>query len=411
MGDRVTGSRAFRRLGLAHLEDQDRWLSKTDDPDFAYGFIGCGMMGLEHMRNTQLVGRARVGGIFDPAEKSTAYALQAVSKHQRGAQPKVYRSLAEACADPDTDALIIATPNFTHLDVMRVATQYDKAIFLEKPIATTVADAYEVCRLAASHSNIVRVGLQYRHKAIYAEAIDEVFQRRSVGQVHNINMLEHRFPFLDKVGQWNKFNANTGGTLVEKCCHYFDLINLFAGGAPQQVFASGSQAVNFQNFAYENKKADGIDQAQVIINYDNAVIGAFSLCMFVPGSREELTICGDVGRLHAHEQAQLGQENQNHLEVWVGENGASRVVNPSYPSYIASAGHHGSTFFEHVGFIDDLERGNPANVASDKLVPTLSDAFWSIVVGAAAQTSIEQKAVIDVADVLPDNFDLAVFNG
>lgn len=390
-------SRVFsHRPMLPYLEECDRYLTGAREPQFRFGFIGCGMMGLEHMRNAQLLGRGSVAGLFDPAQKSISHALQVLE--QSGAQPRVYSTLEEACADPETDALIIATPNFTHLDVMRVAVRYDKAIFLEKPIATTVADAFEVCRLAANHSKPVRLGLQYRYKAIYAEAISEVFQRGSVGRVHSVNMLEHRFPFLDKVGQWNKFNVYTGGVLVEKCCHYFDLMNLFAGGRPEQVFAIGSQAVNFQNFAYANKKADGLDQAQVSVRYDNGVVGSFSLSMFVPGTREELIVCGDAGRLQVSEQALLGEQHKNHLEVWSGENGASRTSVPTYPSYIERAGHQGSTFFEHVEFAEDLSRGACQG-------PSLADGFWSVVVGAAAQASIEQGAAVAVADLLPDAFD------
>ncbi|MCB1686382.1 MAG: Gfo/Idh/MocA family oxidoreductase, partial [Pseudomonadales bacterium] len=276
-----------------------------------------------------------------------------------------------------------------------------KAIYLEKPVATTPEDASAVCRLAACHSNVFRVGLQYRYKAIYAEAIAEVFERGVLGKVHNVSMLEHRFPFLDKVGQWNKFNEYTGGTLIEKCCHYFDLLNLFAGGRPTQVFASGGQAVNFKTFNYKNHPADGLDHAQLVISYDNAVVGGLSLCMFVPGSREELVVCGERGRLQASEQSRLGEANENSLELWLGEEGVSRISTPAYPRYIDRAGHQGSTFFAHAAFIDDLQRGS-----SDG--PSPADAFWSIMVGAAAQASIDERAAIDVASLLPEDFDPAV---
>ncbi len=404
MDKRVTGSRVFRQSrAFGYLEAKDRFLTGPPEPQLRYGFIGCGMMGLEHMRNARLVGEVGVAGIFDPSDTSIRHALSFLSRPSGGGspdspQPTVYGSLEEACADPETDALIIATPNYTHLDVMRVASRYDKAIFLEKPVATSVADAYEVCRLAAAHSKPVRLGLQYRYKAIYAEALAEVFEREAVGRVHSINMLEHRIPFLDKVGQWNKFNEFTGGALVEKCCHYFDLINQFAGGRPEQVFAIGSQAVNFREFSYDNKRADGLDQAQVSISYDNGVIGAFSLCMFVPGAREELVVCGDAGRLQASEQALLGEESRNQLEIWSGENGASRSSTPGYPSYIAKAGHHGSTFFEHVALAEQLKGGSAEG-------PTLADGFWSVAVGAAAQRSIEARSAVEVAEVLPEGFD------
>ena len=399
----VAQSRLFRRGdAFGYLEEKDRYLAASNQPTLNFAFIGCGMMGQEHIRNTQLLGRAKVAGVFDPAAGSVRAALSLVGAQPTDAPPPTtYSSMEEACSDPEIDALIIATPNYTHLEVMRVAARYGKAIFLEKPIATTVGDAFEVCKLAAESQGYVQCGLQYRYKAIYAEAISEVFDRKSAGRVHSINMLEHRFPFLDKVGQWNKFNARTGGTLVEKCCHYFDLMNLFAGSPPEQVFAVGNQAVNFKDFSYENHSADGIDQAQVTIRYKNGVIGGFSLCMFAPGSREELTVCGDSGRVHAAEQALLGEENSNRLEVWRGENGASRVTTPTYPAYISRAGHAGSTFFEHCAFTDAVQ--NPANARNN-----LPDGFWSVVVGAAAQASIAQGRAVNVEEMLPDGFDVRV---
>ncbi len=399
MGQRVMNSRAFRRVGsFAYLDDADRWLTAQIQPRFKFGFIGCGMMGIEHMHNALLSGSGSVSGIFDPAAKSISHAQKVLAKIQPQLTPKVYSSLREACQDPATDALIIATPNYTHLEVMRAVSQCGKAIFLEKPIATTIDDAAEICRLAGDHPNVVRIGLQYRHKAIYAEAIKEVFTQRSVGAVKSINMLEHRFPFLDKVGQWNKFDVHTGGTLVEKCCHYFDLINLFAGSRAGQVFAVGSQAVNFHDFSRATKQADGLDQAHAIINYSNGVIGAFSLSMFVHGACEELIICGDEGRLQVSEQAQLGDGNANRLELWAGENGASKVSAPTYPAYIAKAGHHGSTYFEHLDFIEDLTTGIYRG-------PSLGEAFYSIAVATAAQRSISEGAAIDMADVVPSDFD------
>ena len=398
MNIKVEESRAFKRRGaLGYLEDEDRHLTATDPTDYSFGFIGCGMMGQEHIHNTLLVGRAQVAGLFDPADKSIQHALKIVERSGKQGAPKVYKSIEDACADPDTDALVIATPNYTHLDVVRTAIKSGKAIFLEKPIATSVDDAFELCQIAASHPKPFRFGLQYRYKSIYAEAINEVFARQSLGQVHSVNMLEHRFPFLDKVGQWNKFSANTGGTLVEKCCHYFDLMNLFAGSLPKQVFAVGNQAVNFKNFSHGNMKADGLDQAQVIIRYENGVIGGFSLCMFTPGTREELIVCGDSGRLHALESDVLGSDHKNRLEIWRGENGASDVRSPSYPSYIEQAGHHGSTFFEHLSFIDQLS-------GADTTGPTLADGFWSVVVGAAAQESIARGEAVNVEEILPGGF-------
>ena len=64
------------------------------------------------------------------------------------------------------------------------------------------------------------------------------------GDFKMLTITEHRFPFLQKVGDWNRFNENSGGTFVEKCCHFFDLMRLIIGADPIRVMASGRQEVN-----------------------------------------------------------------------------------------------------------------------------------------------------------------------
>lgn len=403
-GRETQNARLFARApALNYLDDEDRHISKPKETAYRFAIIGCGIMGTEHVRNTLLEGRAQIGGLFDPSPKSVAQAQEAVRRFGQPTPAREYNSIAEVCSDSNIDAIFVCTPNFTHLEILQSIIPAGKAIFLEKPIATTVTDAWQVCQLAAAHPHLVRFGLQYRYKAIYAEAIHEVLERKSIGQVHAVSMLEHRFPFLDKVGQWNKFNEFSGGTLVEKCCHYFDLLNLFAQARPVRVYASGHQAVNFKHFSYENRAADGLDHASVIVDYDNQTIGSFELCMFAPGVNEQLIINGDRGRLRAEENSQLGRSNRNTIEIWRGEQGTSSVNHPHYPSYIDEAGHHGSTFFEHAAFIDDLNSHNSTG-------PSLADGLWSVAVGAAAQQSITEGRPVSIEEVLPDDFDVSVLD-
>ena len=72
-------------------------------------------------------------------------------------------------------------------------------------MATKLEDAYEITKMAKEYGAVLQIGLQYRYKSIYAEAIHEVLERKAVGEVKMINIMEHRIPFLDKVNQWNKF--------------------------------------------------------------------------------------------------------------------------------------------------------------------------------------------------------------
>ena len=54
--------------------------------------------------------------------------------------------------------------------------------------------------------------MQYRFKSQYVEAFHEIKQNSSLGAIKTIAMSEFRPPFLNKVKQWNKFNAFSGGT-------------------------------------------------------------------------------------------------------------------------------------------------------------------------------------------------------
>ena len=171
---------------------------------------------------------------------------------------------------------------------------------LEKPIATTVQDAYRIMQIVQDYEKVFQLGLQYRFKPQYSEALYELLERKSVGNVKTISMMEHRMPFLDKVGQWNKLAKYSGDTFIEKCCHYFDLINKIAGARPKTVYATGSQAVNFTDLAVGAEPSDILDNGMVIVNYENGVSASFNLCMFAPMFYEELVVCGGRRAVKSH---------------------------------------------------------------------------------------------------------------
>lgn len=386
-----------RNPGFNYLPEGDRYLLAIDKPTYKFNVIGTGIMGQEHMRITESEGRGTIHGIYDTNPLSIEHAKSMFSLSAPGKNLVTYDSLEAACTDPEADGLILCTPNFTHLDMVKVAAKSGKHILLEKPMATTIEDAHEIARIARDYKAVFQVGLQYRYKAIYVEAIHEALERRSIGEIKMISILEHRVPFLDKVKQWNKFSQYSGGTLVEKCCHYFDLLNLFSGSKPVSVYATGSMAVNFIHFEYDNQKSDILDSALVTVVYENGIRASFNLCMFSPMFYEELIICGDGGRLIASENEDFlpAARPKMHLEIIRGEKEPSRICTPVYPAYIEGSGHNGATFYEHIYFIDNIE-GKKTGTA------TAEEGFWSIVVGFAAEESVNRGTVIHIDELLKE---------
>jgi predicted dehydrogenase len=376
-----------RSVAASHTEKHSR------SARYKFNLIGAGMIGREHMRVITLLGIAKVHGIYDTDQTSIELA-EATYADYSSQLLHVYDDLESACLD-DVDAIIICTPNFTHYDIIKTAMLSGKPIFLEKPMATTLSHAADIVRLEREYPSFIQLGMQYRFKPQYSEAFNLVKAQGLIGDVKTISMSEYRPPFLDKVQQWNKFNKNTGGTLVEKCCHYFDLINLMADAKPKRVFATGGQAVNFLDFEHDGQKSDVADHGFVVIDYANGVRASFTLNMFCPELYEEMIITGPKGRVLASETSSFEPDTSSKARVVLENNpkvgGIEKDV--TYAPLVERSGHHGATFFEHKAFIEKLEGADPDSA-------TVLQGLWSIIVAAAAQESMGSGMPIEVDDFL-----------
>ncbi len=125
--------------------------------------------------------------------------------------------------------------------------------------------------------------------------------RGTAGVPRLMSVREHRFPFLEKVGDWNRFNARAGGTLVEKCCHIWDLMRLALGSNPRRVFASAGVDVNHLDETYAGRVPNIFDNAYVVVDFENGTRGMLDLCMFAEGSRwqQVISVTGECARIDA----------------------------------------------------------------------------------------------------------------
>jgi myo-inositol 2-dehydrogenase/D-chiro-inositol 1-dehydrogenase len=352
-----------------------------------YGVIGTGMMGVEHINNLLAIEGAAVVAAADPDQRSLDLAQHAVGIDAPLARFADHRQLLAA---GECDAIVVATPNHTHRDILRDVLDSGVHVLVEKPLCTTVADCQAVIQQAADGpaDRVVWMGLEYRYMPPTQRLVDEV-GNGTVGNVRMVTIREHRFPFLHKVGNWNRFNAKTGGTLVEKCCHYFDLMNLVIGQRPRRVVASGAQDVNHLDECYEGAVPDVIDNAYVIIDYEGGVRAMLDLCMFAEASKneQEITVVGDEGKVEA-------LVSQSLLRIGRRADGIGAVTDvPVTDERVKFQGHHhGSSFLEHLDFLQAVRTGEPPTV-------TLEDGLWAVAIGEAGQRSIDEGRWVDVDEL------------
>uniref|UniRef100_A0A7S0ZEL3 Gfo/Idh/MocA-like oxidoreductase N-terminal domain-containing protein n=1 Tax=Timspurckia oligopyrenoides TaxID=708627 RepID=A0A7S0ZEL3_9RHOD len=360
-----------------------------------YSVIGTGLMGVEHIMNLSVLKNVlnydlEIVAIADPHEPSRISAITAASPHFNPMQFSDYKIMLQ---QQHTDVVIIATPNFHHVEVLLyVLKEYPKMhILCEKPMCTTVDDCRKVIDASQSRSGRLWIGLEYRYMPPVARIIEEV-RAGTVGRLRMVSIREHRFPFLVKVDNWNRFSVNTGGTLVEKCCHFFDLFNeMNEGRAPISVFAEGAQNVNHLSETYDGKKSDILDNAFVLLQYDNGVRAMLDLCMFAEATHNQEEVCavGDEGKVEAFlpsHEFRIGRRGEHSI----GKVHSEIIIEPK----VKFPGHHyGSSQLEHMDFYECIQTS---------LTPKVSpqNGMISVAVGVAAHLSIQERRVVYMSEIL-----------
>lgn len=353
-----------------------------------YGVIGCGMMGQEHMRNIALLPGARVAAIFEPDAHMAAIAATLAP----GAV--LCPNLAALLDIEGLDCLLIASPNHCHVaQLEEIARRRPLPVMVEKPLYISEAEAARVAALDLP----VWVAMEYRYMPAIARFLDRI--DAVTGGATMLTIREHRFPFLPKVGGWNRFNRYTGGTLVEKCCHFFDLMRLALKSDPVRIMASGGQMVNHRAERYGDAVPDIWDSAYVIVDFASGARAMLELCMYAEGSRfqEDLSACGPAGRIEARVPGParfwppaLGPSPLAEVEESPRQPPGPQVTRlPLDPALQAAGDHNGATFHQHRAFAEALRGRGPWSVS-------LSDGAWAARMGLAAQRAVEAGRVAHI---------------
>ncbi|MHB2267331.1 Gfo/Idh/MocA family protein [Aliihoeflea sp. PC F10.4] len=355
-----------------------------------YGVIGCGMMGREHLRNIALVPGGEVVAIFEPDGEMRDRAAQIAPNAEMVA------SIEALLALPEVNCLLIASPNDMHMSQLEtIARMRPLPVLVEKPLVVSKDEIGHLAILRRDYPAPLWVAMEYRYMPPVARLIEEA--DAATGGICMLTLREHRFPFLTKVGNWNRTNRRTGGTLVEKCCHFFDLMRHILKSDPVRVMASGSQAVNHKGETYEGAPADIWDNAYVIVDFASGARAMLELCMFAEGSRYQEEICaiGPAGKIECHVPGparfwpeHLGEPPVAQVIVSPRASKGPRVVTiPVDPQLLEAGDHNGSTFYQHMRFARAIAGTGPVEV-------TAEDGLWAVAMGLAAQQSaITGKAV------------------
>ncbi len=353
------------------------------DSPLRVGLVGSGMMGFEHIRNLALQDDLELVALADPNPASRDFGRK-TAKHPIG----LHENVESLLAGEDLDLLLIATPNHTHAQILEPLLDAPIHLVVEKPLCTTLEDCQHMVDRTRDRPGLFWVGMEYRYMPPITRLLEEVSGGRA-GNLHMLSIREHRFPFLKKVDEWNRFNRNTGGTLVEKCCHFFDLMNLIVGRRALRVFASGGRDVNHLDERYAGETPDILDNAFVLIDFEGGVRAMLDLCMFAEASRneQEISVTGDRGKIECfipESRVIIGERANREIET----------IEVPVASEILEAGfHHGATYYQHRAIVEAIR---------DPAAPRISAeaGLEAVAIGIAAQRSIESGSPVTMESLV-----------
>jgi predicted dehydrogenase len=252
------------------------------------GLIGAGGIASAHIRGyREHAARIGITAVADAVEQT------AVARGEElGATPYVdYRRMLEA---EDIDAVDICLPHHLHGDAIVAAAEAGKHILCEKPLCLTAAEAADV-RAAVRAAGVT---LMCAHNQLFLPAVAkarELLDAGTLGTVYEVRTTDSFYNDFDPSTMGWRASSTTsgGGELIDTGYHPTYLMLHLAGGVPVEATAMLS--------THRLKFMDGEDSAQVLIRFDNGVVGQLvtSWAYEPAATTERFSVVGELGSLHS----------------------------------------------------------------------------------------------------------------
>lgn len=318
----------------------------------------------------------------------------------------------EAMNRPDVDAVIVATPDFTHEALVTAALEAGKATFAEKPLAITTSGADAILKAARRTGSRLYVGHNMRHFSMVRQMKD-LIDSGAIGEPRTVwcrHFVSHGGDFYFK--DWHAQRRHVTSLLLQKGAHDIDVIHWLAGASSRRVNAFGSLSVYdkvtdrhdgakyanwYDGSVYPPSQQTGLhpeidveDLAMMQMELDNGVLAAYQECHYSPDYWRNYTVIGTEGRIE-----NFG-DSTGVVKLWSKRHNYAADGDREFPFTATSGGHGGADerlMSEFLRFARDGGLTDTSPVAARDAVAA----------ACAAATSLRNgNGAVDVPAVDPD---------
>lgn len=149
--------------------------------------------------------------------------------------PGEFGKLLELC-----DAVIVTTVDATHAQYVIAALEAGKHVIVEKPLTIDAQGCASIAAAAERSTGSLVVTFNYRYSPRNS-AVRRLIMEGAIGEVTSVHFdwALDTIHGADYFRRWHRDKANSGGLLVHKSTHHFDLVNWWLGAAATSVYAQG----------------------------------------------------------------------------------------------------------------------------------------------------------------------------
>lgn len=240
-----------------------------------YALVGTGsraQMYLEAIASTH----ADVAQLVAWSDTNPGRAQWSLSRHPALGSPIWFEpdDLADAVRTHRIDRVIITSPDFTHADHIVTALDAGADVVVEKPLTTSEEGVRRIADAVERTGRDVTITFNYRYSPRNTE-LKRVIAEGEIGEVTGIHFewVLDTAHGADYFRRWHRIKEKSGGLLIHKSSHHFDLVNWWTADVPSRVFASGG----LRFYGAQNAATRGLGPRPERGTTDSTLRDAFSL--------------------------------------------------------------------------------------------------------------------------------------
>lgn len=273
------------------------------------GIVGLGNMGMTYAKAI-LAGKVPAANLVAVCVNGSAKIDQA--RAELGESVQYFGDFQAFSQSNQVEAVIIATPNRTHVAMATTVLQAGKHILLEKPVSLDIREGYNLVALADEKKLAFAVMHHLRFNPQF-QKLKTLLEQQVIGQVNRIHWNNLRYfrpqsyySSLSWTGTWEK---DGGGLLMNQAIHELDLLN-FLFGEPTALLAHTKFG------AYRDVEID--TESTIITTYPDGSSATFVTSVNEPLGQERLQIVGELGEITWSDDGTITVTTLNPTSVQAG---------------------------------------------------------------------------------------------